>query len=142
MTSLIDLGPAIGALPEREVREVMTPGVVTIVEDASLRHVFRALDRHSVHAVLVVGRHQGHPLGWATADGLLGCRDRDPSVTVARDVIAEPAVSIEPSASLRDAAAGLAREGVSHLLVSVMPGVMPEGVISAVDLARAAGHGA
>lgn len=141
MTTMIDIPPAsIGALPDREVRDVMTPGVVTIVEDASLTQVFRALDRHRVHALLVLGRHQGVPLGWVTARGLLGLFDRDPTVVSARDAVVERAVTIQPSATLREAQGLLSREGVSHLLVSHLPGVLPEGVVSDADLVRAAGR--
>lgn len=40
------------------VGDFMTPGVVSIAEDASLIQVFRAMRAHNVHAVLVVGtRH-------------------------------------------------------------------------------------
>lgn len=128
------------ALPDLEVRDVMTPGVVTIVEDASLTQVFRALERHGVHAVLVVGRHQGVPLGWATAHGMLGMIDRDPALVAARDAIVERAVTIRPSAALREAVGLLSQEGVSHLLVSHVPGVLPEGVLADADLARVAGR--
>lgn len=127
-------------LPDREVRDVMTAGVVTIVEDASLTQVYRALDRHRVHALLVVGRHQGLPLGWVTARGLLAWFDRDPALVPARDAVVERAVTIAPGASLVEAAASLAREGVTHLLVSHAPSVLPEGVVSALDLARVAGR--
>jgi CBS domain-containing protein len=41
----------------------MTPGILTIVEHASLTQVRRAMKHHGVHAVLVVGQEQGRPLG-------------------------------------------------------------------------------
>jgi len=75
----------------------MTPGVVTIVEDASVKQARRALKAHAVHAVLVVGRDQGRPLGWVTARGLLSWVDRDESLAHARDAITEPPANIEPS---------------------------------------------
>jgi CBS domain-containing protein len=40
-------------------REIMTPGVVAIVEDASLKQAFNAMAAHAVHAVLILGRDQG-----------------------------------------------------------------------------------
>lgn len=129
-----------GSALEREVRELMTPGVVTIVEDASLAQVRRAIVRHGVHALLVVGRDHGRPLGWVTARGLLGLLDCDPTLVVARDAITERAVSISPSATAREAADALARERVSHLLVAHTLDRTPEGVVADVDLARLDRH--
>jgi CBS domain-containing protein len=123
---------------EREVRELMTPGVVTIVEDATLGQVYRALRAHRVHALLVVGRQGGRPLGWVTARGLLAWLDRDETVACARDAVTEPAASIEPSASVREALVELLQPGATHLLVQRSPDVMPEGVIADIDLVAGA----
>jgi len=119
-------------LMQREARELMTPGVLSIVEDASLRQVMRALTGHRVHALLVVGT-AGAPLGWVTAHGLLAWVDKDPAMAVARDAITEPARSVEPSASGREVVAAL-QQGVSHLLVQRNARELPEGVISDLDL--------
>jgi len=122
---------------EREARELMTPGVVTIVEDATLRQVHRALLAHRVHALLVMGRHGGRPLGWVTARGLLAWLDKDESLACAREAVTEQPTAVEPSASGRDALIALAQPGVSHVLVQRTPETMPEGVISDVDLVPA-----
>jgi CBS-domain-containing membrane protein len=116
------------------VRDFMTPGVLTIAEDASLRHVYRAMVAHSVHAVLVVGRSEGRPLGWVTARGLLGWVGRDQSVASAREAITERAATIEPSASAREALSALSQAGTSHLLVCRHSDAIPEGVISELDV--------
>lgn len=116
------------------VRDLMTPAVLTIAEDASLVHVYRAMVAHSVHAVLVVGRTEGRPLGWVTTRGLLGWVGRDQSLASARDAITERAVTIEPNASARDALTALSQAGTSHLLVCRSEGATPEGVVSALDL--------
>lgn len=121
------------ALP-REVREVMTPGVVTIVEDASVRQARRAMQAHGVHAVLVVGCKQGRPLGWVTARGLLSWIDRDESLSHARDAITEPPTTIEPSASVHEAIREIVQPGVTHLLVQHHPDRPPEGVVGERDL--------
>jgi CBS domain-containing protein len=116
------------------VRELMSPGVLSIAEDASLRHVVRALAHHRVHALLVSGRAQGRPLGWVTSRGLLGWVERDHSLSAARDAITEPAVAIEPGATVRDAVALMTREQVGHLLVAHRADAMPEGVLSELDV--------
>lgn len=120
------------------VRDVMTPGVVSVVEDASVTQVRRAMAAHAVHAVLVVGRRTGTPLGWVTARGLLAWVEADASLVRARDAITERAQTIEPSATLREAITQLAQPGTTHLLVSHAPDLLPEGVLSDLDLVRLA----
>jgi CBS domain-containing protein len=116
------------------VRELMSPGVLSIVEDASLRQVLRALRRHRVHAVLVSGRANGLSLGWVTTRGLLAWIERDHSLTVARDAITEPPITIDPGATVREAVSAMAREGVGRLLVAHRNNAMPEGVVSELDV--------
>jgi CBS domain-containing protein len=119
---------------DREVRKLMTPGVVSIAEDASLTQVLRALASHRVHALVVIGQHSGRPLGWVTVTGLLAWLDGDPAMARARDAITEPTIGIEPSSTGRDALSALTQPGVSHLLVQRTPTALPEGVVSALDL--------
>jgi CBS domain-containing protein len=116
------------------VRDLMSPGVLSIVEDASLRQLLRAMHRHRVHAIVVCGRQTGLPLGWVTTRGLLAWVDRDASLAVARDAITEPAVTIEPGAPARDAVSLLSRERVGRVLVAHRPDRMPEGVVAEIDL--------
>jgi CBS domain-containing protein len=119
---------------ETAVRDVMTPGVVTIAEDASLVQVLRAVRAHDVHAVLVVGNRHAKPIGWITTDGLLGWVGRDQSLACARDAISEEVTRIDPLASARDALDALAGPGTTHLLVCRHPDGAAEGVVSAVNL--------
>jgi CBS domain-containing protein len=125
---------------ETPVRHVMTPGVVTIPEDASLRQVYRAMTAHSVRAVLVVGRTEGRPLGWVTARGLLGWIGKDESLASARDAITERATFIDASATAREAVVALLQAGVSHVLVRRSDDSMPEGVLSDLDLVALEGE--
>ena len=117
-----------------EVREIMTPGVTTVVEDASLRHVYRALAVHQVHAILVVSLTDGRALGWVTASGLLGWIGEDSTMRPARDAISEEPVTIAPSATAAEAVSLLSRPDASRLLVQRAPDVLPEGVVTAMDL--------
>jgi CBS domain-containing protein len=119
---------------ETPVRDFMTPGVLTIAEDASMLHVYRAMAAHSVHAILVVGRTSGRPLGWVTARGLLGWVGRDRSLPSARDAITERPLMIDPNAGAREALTALSQIGTSHLLVCRGSESMPEGVVSELDL--------
>jgi len=80
------------------------------------------------------GRRTGAPLGWATTRGLLAWIDRDHSLATALDAITEPAITIEPSATVREAVALIGREHVDRLLVSHTAHAMPEGVVAELDL--------
>ena len=129
-----------GDYMETPVRHIMTPGVVTIPEDASLIHVYRAMTAHSVRAVLVVGRTEGRPLGWVTARGLLAWVGTDESLRSARDAITERPHWVDPSATAREALVALSQSGVSHLLVRKSDDDMPEGVLSELDLVALEGE--
>ena len=117
-----------------EARDLMTPGVISIAEDASLTQVHRALRAHRVHALLVVGWRSGRPLGWVTVRGLLAWLEADPSLACARDAITEPAAAIDPGASGREALTALSQPRVSRLLVQRHAEALPEGIISELDL--------
>jgi CBS domain-containing protein len=113
------------------VRDVMRPGVITIAGDASLLHAKRAMVRHGVHAVLVLGTQ---PLGWVTDSGLLRWLERDLAGVPAAQAITEAPHYVEADATARDALDALAAPGVSHLLVARAPGELPLGVVAPLDL--------
>ena len=118
----------------REVRQAMRPGVVSVPGDTSLKQVYRALADHGVHAVLVVDRKLGTPLGWVSAAGLLRWAVEGSGQRTAAQAICEPVHTISPSASVRDAVEILLKPGVSHVLVAHYGATSGEGVISDVDV--------
>lgn len=117
---------------ETPVREFMRPGVIAVSEDASLRQAERAMVRHGVHAILLLGRQNGRPLGWVTARGLLPWMTEELSLVPASRGVTETPTYIEPAATAHEALRALSEPGVSHLLVSRLPGEPPQGVV--VDL--------
>ena len=121
-----------GAL-ELDVRNVMTAGVVTVSDDATLDEAVDAMAAHRIHAVLVVGTDTGTPLGWITTRGLLGLLGID-GQTPATEAITEQPKTIEPTASLRSAIYALAFPGVTRLLVRRRESTEPEGVVTDYDL--------
>jgi CBS domain-containing protein len=125
---------ATGDYLDVEVRHIMTPGVVTIAEDATLRQAHRAITAHRIHAILVLGRTGGTPLGWVTARGLLNWLTQDESLACAKDAITHPPATIQPSATAREALTALEQPGISQLIVASHPGTFPEGVLSDVDM--------
>jgi CBS domain-containing protein len=116
------------------VRTIMRPGVVCMSADASLLQAERALVRHGVHAILILERSGARPIGWVTDRGLLSWLDHDLALIPAGQAITEPATFIEPGANAREALQRLSAPGVSHLVVSRVPGEAPQGVVSAMDL--------
>jgi CBS domain-containing protein len=116
-----------------EARDVMTPEVFSVTDEATLGDAIDAMADHRVHAILVVGARTGTPLGWVTTRGLLGLVDEDPDTPVA-DAITEEARSIEPHATLRAAIYALALPGVGRLLVRGRAGREPEGVLTEYDV--------
>ena len=124
---------------DRPVRDVMSAGVITIAEDASISQARHAMARHRVNAVLVLARRDSAPLGWVTSRGLLGWIERQPTLTSVGRAISEPVRTIDARAPIADAARELALGDVSHLLVCGGSGRFPEGVVSALDIVVASG---
>ena len=116
------------------VREFMRPGVIAVSEDASLRQAERAMMRHGVHAILVLGRTTGQPVGWVTTRGMLQWLNHDLGLVPASQGVTETPTYIEPSATAHEAVKALSGPGVSHLLVSRAPGETPQGVVADVDV--------
>jgi CBS-domain-containing membrane protein len=129
-----------GDFLDAPVRELMSPGVVAISEDASLDDVYTSLVVHRVHAILVVGAGHGTPLGWVTAQGLLAYADKDTALVSARDAVTEQPHAIRRSATAREAITALSRVDTTHLIVVDSDERFPVGTISDLDLAAFVAH--
>ena len=116
------------------VRDFMRPGVIGVSEDTSLRQAERAMVRHGVHAILVLGRTTGRPLGWVTTRGMLQWMSHDLALVPASRGVTETPTYIEPAATAQEALQALSAAGVTHLLVTRVPGETPQGVVSDLDL--------
>jgi CBS domain-containing protein len=116
------------------VRDFMRPGVIAVSEDASLRQAERAMVHHGVHAILVLRRSTGGPLGWVTSRGMLQWISHDLGLVPASQGVTETPTYIEPGATAHDAVQALSATGVSHLLVTRAPGETPQGVVSDLDV--------
>ena len=125
-------------LDDATARDLMTPGVIAVVEDASLRQGFRSMVAHGKHAILVLGRTNGQPLGWITDRGLLSELEGEHPLRPVGEAITEEPVTVTPGATAREMAAKLSQAGTSHLLVVPTGGHLPEGVVSALDLVSVA----
>ena len=116
------------------VRQFMRPGVISVSDDASLGQVERAMVRHGVHAILLLGQATGRPVGWVTTRGVLRWLNKDLSLVPASQGVTESPTYIQPSATAQEAVEALSTPGVSHLLVARAPGDTPQGVVADVDV--------
>jgi CBS domain-containing protein len=120
------------------VRDVMRLGLVRCAPNASLRAVARLLAGYGLHSVAVLeGDEPAAPGGWAiiTARDVARAAWRDPDETTARELHAGPAVTVEPEATLADAAQLMARQRATHLLVLDPASSLPVAVLSTLDIA-------
>ena len=98
MLSSATLDPTSSDFLDRPVCQLMTPGVVSLPETATVRMAFGALVAHRVHAVLIVARDGGRPLGWVSARGLLAFLLRDDDLLHVGQAIDQAAATISPNA--------------------------------------------
>jgi CBS domain-containing protein len=126
---------ASGDFLDAPVQDLMSPGVIAISERASLNEVYAALATNRIHAILVMDEDERKPLGWATADGLLGFAERDTSLLCARDAITQDPMTVEYGSTARDAIQLLSRADTTHLIVVRGGDGFPVGTISELDLA-------
>jgi CBS domain-containing protein len=123
------------------VEDVMHAGVVGCAAEASLQVVAWILADEQIHCVVVSDAEMtpsGQRLTWATvdADALVRALAADETTTTAGR-IATPAVTIEPQDTVATAVRRMAKHETSHLVV--VDRGFPTGVLSALDVARAAG---
>jgi CBS domain-containing protein len=129
------------ALSRFSVATEMHNGVIACEPDASVRTVAHAMESYGVHCVLVAGLASaggGERLVWAvvTDADLLAAAARDGDEKRAADVAQTEAPTIEPSATLADAAHTMAEHRVTHLVVVEPESEQPVGVVSSTDVVR------
>lgn len=126
------------------VVEVMTGGVVVLPADATVGTCAVTMVERHTHAVLIVDGASQTPVGWVDHQRILRHLGSDPLTTLARDAITQAPATIEPEATLQQAAERMVDEALVHLLVTRAPAVMPLGVLSGWDVmafyADAYGH--
>jgi CBS domain-containing protein len=121
------------ALSTVSVRDVMSPGVIAIPSDSSVRTCAQTMFERRTHAVLVVDSRSRDPIGWVTHQDVLRYLRSDPFTTLAGSVVREAPAYIEPDATVEQAAEKMVTESTTHLLVG-SPELIPVGVLSSWDL--------
>jgi CBS domain-containing protein len=113
-------------------RELMTPGVVALPIATRVPVAVRALARHRIHAVLVVG-FDGRPQGWLSAASLTSLTNPDRSLAWAMQAFGEPITAIDPFADSEEVRGAMRAPEVHRLAVQERFEWMPEGVITELD---------
>jgi CBS domain-containing protein len=128
------------AFRNQTVAGVMSPGIITCAPETPLETVAEMMATHRVHAVAVGGIAANH-LVWGVIDSLDLVRAlHDPEAhNHAESISRQPALSIEPGATLADAIGLMDEHGIAHLVV--VDRERPVGVISTLDVAAAAARG-
>lgn len=123
------------------VEDVMHAGVVSCGAEASLSTVARILADELIHCVVVSDAEttpSGQRLTWATVDAddvVRALASGDATTSAGR--IATPAVTVEPQDPVATAVRRMAQQATSHVVV--VDRGFPIGILSALDVARAAG---
>jgi CBS domain-containing protein len=125
--------PTLMALSSVSVRDVMSPGVIAIPSDTTVRTCAQTMYERRTHAVLVVDQRNREPAGWVTHEDVLRYLRSDPFTTLAGAVISQQPAYIDPDATVEEAAEKMVAESTNHLLVG-SPEVIAEGVLSSWDL--------
>jgi CBS domain-containing protein len=118
---------------EIPVRDIMTRPVITAGADIDIHSAARIMGKANVGSLIIV---QGiKPIGILTERDLVKkivANAIDPRSVKAEEVMSSPLVTIQPEASLRDAAATMLKSGVKRL--PVISDGMLVGIITDTDL--------
>jgi CBS domain-containing protein len=130
---VVDPQPTVMAPSTVSVRDVMSPGVIAVPSDTTVRACAQTMCERRTHAVLVIDQRSREPLGWVTHLDVLQYLRSDPMTTLAGGVVSQGAAYVDADATVEEAAEQMIRDEVTHLLVG-SPTAIPEGVLSSWDL--------
>ena len=123
------------------VGDVMHTDVITCPPDATLRDVAGVLAAHRIHAVVVAGETEEAPIAVVTDRDVIWNHAHGGLDDVsAQEAASEPTITVRAKTELRRAAELMAHFGTSHVVVTASGGGQPVGILSSLDVARAAAH--
>lgn len=122
------------AYEELSVRDVMTVDVKTAPPDTTVSDILRIMVENNIGSVVIVGPRR-EVLGIVTERDLIRkvlLKGLNPRETKAEEIMSKPVVTIEPDASIQEAANLMKEKGVGHLPVvenGRVVGIIAEGDI-------------
>jgi CBS domain-containing protein len=126
------------SLENATVGDAMHPGVMTCEADASVTEVARMMATHHVHcmAVASVADDDAETVSWGLISDLDLIRaGLDKADREAARMASGPAINVEPTTPLRDAARLMLTNRAAHLLVVDPRKQRPVGILSTLDIA-------
>lgn len=116
------------------VKDAMSSPVITIKEDAPTNKVAEIMEKHGLGCVIVTGR-EGNPIGIITERDLVVrvlAKNISPNSVKAKEVMTTPLITIEPDATINDAAKRMSRLNIRRLGVMYKGQII--GLISSKDV--------
>ena len=143
--------PTLTDLDERlarlHVRGAMQLGLFTCSPEDPIGSIARTMAEQSIHCVVVAGiarrDHAGEHLGWGIVSDLdlMGALHSGAASATAGEIAGSEIVTISPRDSLALAAGLMAEHETAHLVVVSPETGRPVGMLSTLDVARAAERG-
>ncbi len=124
----------IGLRTRMLVKDVMSSPVVTTNEEAPSNRVASLMEENSLGCVIVTNK-EGKPIGIITERDLVLrvlSKNRKPDEATAKDIMTAPLVTIEPDATITDAARRMSRLDIRRLGV-IYKGELV-GIVSSKDI--------
>jgi len=129
-----DVMAEIGLRTKMLVKDVMSSPVVTIDEDASVNRAAELMDKDDLGSIIVTDK-EGKPLGILTERDLVVrvlAKNVRPDSIKAKEVMTSPLITIEPDATINDAARRMSRLNIRRL--GVVYKMQLVGLLSAKDI--------
>ena len=112
----------------------MHHGMLSCGPDDPLREVAATMANHRVHAVLIIDRPGGRPIGVVSDEEVIAAIARGDENVVAGDAARGEPLTVSSNASVRSAARMMTEHHVSHLVVVEGASGYPAGVVSTLDV--------
>jgi CBS domain-containing protein len=124
----------IGLRTRMIVKDVMSSPVVTLAEDATSNGVAHIMDENELGCVIVTNK-AGNPVGILTERDLVIrvlAKNLKPDAIKAKDIMTSPLVTIEPDATVSEAARRMSRLNIRRLGVTYKGNLV--GLVSSKDI--------
>ncbi len=124
----------IGLRSKMLVRDVMSSPVVTVDENSKVNHVAELMDKHGLGCIIVTSK-DGKPIGIITERDLVSrvlAANIKPDSMRAREVMTTPLITIEPDATISEAARRMSRLNIRRLGVVYRGQLI--GILSSKDI--------
>lgn len=124
----------IGIRPRLLVKDVMSSPVITVEEETTVNVVAELMDKHGLGCIIVTGK-DGKPIGIITERDLVTrvlAKNVKPDSVKAKDVMTAPLITIEPDATINEAAKKMSKLNIRRLGVMYKGELV--GLISSKDI--------